>query len=273
MLALFATKFLNDISRRKSSVVKFKGALSRHFCYFSAKTISSSFFLIFARPENMKMKWNVVLRHQFFFFYENRNPWYIFGFGVVTGTRSEANCFKMQSISIFSLITVCLQWTNFIIVFKFPLMWRHISAFEDGTKWCDAWTSRSPHNKSGVSVHNPHYSRANLFADAVYAQSNSTYGNTSLISFSTTSMSWLTPNVMSTPTSTSTSTSTSNSSTQNPPAAASTSTSMPTPSTTGTTSPISVTTAPLPKKSKKKQFVSYQIWEINVLWQLLWLWQ
>ncbi|XP_015778556.1 PREDICTED: uncharacterized protein LOC107356460 isoform X2 [Acropora digitifera] len=78
--------------------------------------------------------------------------------------------------------------------------------------------------------------------DAVYAQNNTTLGNTSSISLSTTSMSmsWSTPNVMITPTS--------NSSTPNPPAATSTSTSMSTPSTTGTISPISVTTAPPPKK-------------------------
>lgn len=77
--------------------------------------------------------------------------------------------------------------------------------------------------------------------DAVYAQNNTTYGNTSSISFSTTSMSWVTQNMMIT--------ATSNSPTQNPPVATSTSTSMSTPSTTGTISPSSVTTAVLPKKT------------------------
>lgn len=150
-------------------------------------------------------------------------------------------------------------------------MWRHISAFENGTKWRHAWTSRSPHDKSRVSVHIPHYLRANLFADAVYAQNSTTLGNMSSIS-SISSISF-SPTPVRRLTQTVTIISTSSSSTPNPPAATSTSTSIPTPSTTGTTSPISVTISPPPKKSKKKQFVSYQIWKINVLWPLLWLWQ
>ena len=83
-----------------SNGVDFKGALSRHFCCFTAKIIQKSFFLTF----NLALPLNLGLRHRSIFG-EKSNPWYIFGFALKMCTRTlRLNFFKiMQSISILAI--------------------------------------------------------------------------------------------------------------------------------------------------------------------------
>ena len=66
-----------------SNDVDFKGALSEHFCCFTAKIIQKSFFLTF----NLALPLNLGLRHRSFFC-EKSNPWYIFGFALKMCTRT-----------------------------------------------------------------------------------------------------------------------------------------------------------------------------------------
>lgn len=66
-----------------SNGVDFKGALSRHFCCFTAKIIQKSFFLTF----NLALPLNLGLRHRSIFC-EKSNPWYIFGFALKMCTRT-----------------------------------------------------------------------------------------------------------------------------------------------------------------------------------------
>lgn len=83
-----------------SNGVDFKGALSRHFCCFTAKIIQKSFFLTF----NLALPLNLGLRHRSIF-REKSNPCYISWFGLKDVYENfEAKFFKiMQSISILAI--------------------------------------------------------------------------------------------------------------------------------------------------------------------------
>ena len=68
--------------------MKFKGALSRHFCYFPAKTRQKSFFLNFTRAEDIALKFRTKISINFC---KKSNPWCIFGVALKMGTRTVKN--------------------------------------------------------------------------------------------------------------------------------------------------------------------------------------